>query len=228
MPIVVVMYLLERLICQDCKTTYTAAVPGETANTDKLDPSSPALSAKPKERGYDATAAATIASMRFEMGVPHFRLAEILEQQGIPLAPSTQYKVMDEALRELALAVVGELEKVAGQDSELAINDDTRARIMALERQKDASFAQAPPKKSRQKSSGDAAKPERKAVQTSAIVCQGDEHTICLYYTGHAKAGENLGDHVLEHRPKGAPPIKQMCDGLSANLQFVLTGRPHH
>ena len=226
-------------MCPSCKTTFTAKVPGEERDRSGLDPSVPALAGTVKERSFDASAAASIASLRFEMGVPHFRLAEVQTQQGVPLAPGTQYKVMADALRTPGEAVFGVLERLAGQDGALFINDDTNARIMDLERENKAKAeaAKAAAAKPKVAPSAPAAKvkteakngaptgkgaakatgePDRKKVQTSALVVRAGERTICLYYTGRRNAGENLA-RVLAHREAGEATPLQMCDGLSAN-----------
>jgi transposase len=236
-PLVLTIYLLQRLLCPSCKTTFTAAAPGEQRDRSGLDPSAPDLAGTVKERSYDPSAAAAIASLRFEMGVPHFRLAEVQTQQGVPLAPGTQYKVMADALRIPGEAVFGVLERHAGQEGGLFINDDTNARIMDLERENkakaeatkaaagkakaDAPVTKVKPKaKAAAPSGADGAKgagePDRKKVQTSAIVVRVGERTICLYYTGRRNAGENLAK-VLAHREDGEATPLQMCDGLSAN-----------
>jgi len=226
-PLTLTLYELERLLCQNCKTTFTANVPGEALDTSKLDPSTPLLAGQVKERSFDASAAAQIASLRFEMGVPHYRLAEIQAQQGVPLAASTQYRVMDEALRQPATAVFKDLTKKAGAAGELYLNDDTKARVMSLEQEakKAREAAQnslkettAPPDDAKKTNLSDhkSRTPPIPKVQTSAIVTRFGEQTICLYFTGHKNAGANLAD-ILAHRAKGAPIPKQMCDALAGN-----------
>lgn len=236
-PLLLTLYLLQRLVCPSCKTTFTATVPGEERDRSGLDPSAPALAGTVKERSFDASAAASIASMRFEMGVPHFRLVEVQAQQGVPLAPGTQYKVKADALWTPGEAVFGVLERLAGQNGDLFVNDDTTARIMDLERENKANAEAAKAAAEMAKADGPAVQvttkakdaapsgkdapksvgePDRKKVQTSAIVVKAGEKTICLYYTGRRHAGENLAQ-VLAHRADGAATPQQMCDGLSAN-----------
>lgn len=209
-PLVLNLYALQRLLCEACKATFSAIVPGEKRDKTGLDPSTSEFRGAVKERIVDASCAAAIASLRFEMGVPHFRLAEIQAQQGVPLAPSSQYTIMDDAFRKPATALIGELEKRAGADSNLFINDDTRARIMEIERNQKTA-----PETDSTKPTTDT-KSTRKKVQTSAIVARSGDQTIALYYTGHRNAGENLA-RILANRASDAPVPLQMCDGLSAN-----------
>jgi len=233
-PILLTIYMLQRLICQACKATFTATPPGEARDRSGVDPSAPEEAGSIKERVFAPSAAAQIASLRFEMGVPHFRLADIQAQQGSPLAPSTQYKVMDSALREPATAVFGELVRLAGASGELFINDDTRARVMDLEqgvkKARETALAQALKNSDASTVNGAAKKPSRlkrtdaagnniprQQMQTTAMIVHCCANTICLYWTGHGHAGDNLAK-VLAHRSSTAPMPKQMCDGLRANL----------
>jgi hypothetical protein len=209
-PLVLNLYALQRFLCEACKATFSAIVPGEQRDRTDLDPSTSELRGAVKERSVDASCAAAIATLRFEMGVPNYRLAEIQAQQGVPLAPSSQYTIMDEAFRAPAKALIGELEKRAGADSNLFINDDTRARIMEIERnQKNTPETESAKPATETKTT-------RKKVQTSAIVARSGDQTIALYYTGHRNAGENLAQ-ILAHRASDASVPLQMCDGLSAN-----------
>jgi len=66
----------------------------------------------------DATpeAAASLACLRFELGVPHYLLADAQAACGMPLAAPTQQQMM-EPLRHQAEAVFHALEKVASKAS---------------------------------------------------------------------------------------------------------------
>lgn len=191
-PLILKIYLLERLICQTCKDIFTAPLPVE----NEASPS------QGREREFDASAGAMLATLRFESGVPHYRLAEIQAQQGLPLAPATQYKVMTEALAKPATVVAQQLKKIAGESGKLFINDDTHGRIIDVER-----GIEKPQEHS-----------HRSKVQTSAIVVQTEEgHTICLHETGVQNAGESLAK-ILSHRDVTETPAPmQMCDGLAVN-----------
>lgn len=222
LPLTLTIYELERLICQLCKTTFTAMVPGEKADISSLDPASPKAAAKPEERVYDPSAAASVAMLRFELGVPHYRLADAQASRGVPLPPSTQIKMM-EPLRKPAEAVFSVLAKLSG-NSHLVIPDDTGIRLLDMERGKvkkpcaDISANGTAPKPELlrpQKVDKETKKGPR--ATTTAIVSKTNDHTICLHYTGFDQAGENLAK-ILVHRSDGQGPPIQMCDALAANF----------
>jgi len=52
-------------------------------------------------------------------------------------------------------------------------------------------------------------------MYTTALRFEG-EHSICLFFTGRAHAGENL-DSILALRYPGLAPIQRLSDGLAAN-----------
>jgi transposase len=220
LPLVLTIYDLARLICNWCKTTFTATPPGETPDTTEIDPSLPTCAGKVKERDASPEAAAMLATLRFELGVPHFRTADAQAAQGVPLPPATQIRMM-ETLRAPGEAVFGALEKIAG-NGELMIPDDTHIRVLDMERGKVASpvkpeVTSEKPPLLRPPRAKDKAGSKGGRGTTSAIIVKVEEKTICLHYTGFAVAGENLGK-ILAHRQGGQGPPLQMCDALSANV----------
>jgi transposase len=222
LPLHLTIYDLQRLICHWCKTTYTATPPGETPDATALDPSLPEIAGRVEERSATPEATASIATLRFEMGVPHYRLADAQAAQGVPLPPSTQVKMM-EPLREPAEAVFGLLEKLAGS-GKLVIPDDTHVRVLDVERGKvmppgdsPAQSAKKPKELLRPKKEGEESVKGPRATTSAVISHLSDGRTICLHYTGFAQAGENLAK-CLAHRAAGMPPPLQMCDALEANL----------
>jgi hypothetical protein len=223
LPLQLTIYDLQRLICHWCKTTFTATPPGETPDATALDPSLPEIAGRVEERNATPEATASVATLRFEMGVPHYRLADAQAAQGVPLPPSTQVKMM-EPLREPAEAVFGVLEKLAGS-GKLVIPDDTHVRVLDVERGKvmppedsqAASAAKKPKELLRPKKEGEEPAKGPRATTSAVISHLSDGRTICLHYTGFAKAGENLAK-CLAHRAADMPPPLQMCDALEANL----------
>jgi hypothetical protein len=219
LPLQLTIYDLQRLICHWCKTTFTATPIGETPDATALDPSLPEIAGRVEERSATPEATASIATLRFEMGVPHYRLADAQAAQGVPLPPSTQVKMM-EPLREPAEAVFGVLEKLAGS-GKLVIPDDTHVRVLDVERGKvkpPEDYQAAKPKELLRPKKEDEEPAKGPRATTSAVISHlSDGRTICLHYTGFAKAGENLAKS-LAHRAAGMPPPLQMCDALEANL----------
>ncbi len=85
-------------------------------------------------------------------------------------------------------------------------NDDTKGRVLALEKQIAAEIEAC-----RQR--GEEC---RTGVFTTGIVAESEGRHIALFFTGRKHAGENLGD-LLDQRPEGLPTPIQMCDALSRN-----------
>jgi transposase len=94
-----------------------------------------------------------------------------------------------------------ELIRQAAQ-GEVLHNDDTRMRVLKLERDP-----------------GD----ERSGVFTSGIISTAAGRQIALYFTGRQHAGENIAD-VLQQRVATAGPAIQMCDALSWNAPKLPEG----
>lgn len=98
------------------------------------------------------------------------------------------------------------LERLAAQ-GEVIYQDDTSVRslpLIAENRRADTApeaSAQAPP---------------RPGMQTTRLVVQGGEHTICLYSAGRQHAGENLDALVRQRAPTADNPIV-MSDALASH-----------
>ncbi len=213
-PLTLVIFHLERLICHTCKTTYTATAPHDSLpQKEKSEP------AQVQERSVDPTAIASLAALRFEMGVPHHRLSQFQESLGVPLPASSQSMMM-EPLREPAEKVFSSLEKTAA-NGDLILNDDTHGRILDLERGNipivPAQIEQKTTKEPLLRPTNICSKKQRKKAITSSIISHYGEHKICLFYTGLLSAGKNLNS-ILIHRKTEANTPLQMCDGASANI----------
>lgn len=172
----------ERLRCSGCGEIITAAMP-EGLTEEKA----------------DASANATVAILRYGMGVPHYRLAKMQKAMGVPLPPSNQYEMV-EMLWTQVIPVYNELLKQAA-DSTLMFVDDTTNRILSMMKNKQE-----------RKSAG-----ERVGIFTTGIVAKKHGQEIQLYFTGGKHAGENLSE-LLKLRDGTLPPPMQMCDALSRNV----------
>lgn len=188
---------LGSLRCALCGEVFTAEAP-EDLGEDK----------------YDEAAMAIVALLKYGTGLPFYRLSRLQLSFGIPLPPSTQWKLC--AITGEALAPVFlELARFAAQAGLLYI-DDTTAKILGPVRQPGAP---PPPASINDGLSvlGPALRPEdRTGTFTSGIVSYVDNQPIVLYFTGWRHAGDNL-EQVLGLRAPGAGLPIQMCDALSRN-----------
>jgi transposase len=192
-PLQATVYAMEQLRCGSCGQIFSAEPPAEAG------------AAK-----YDASAAATLALLKYGTGVPFHRLERLQESVGVPLPASTQWEIVSQFAAQLQPARE-ELERQAAQ-GRVAHNDDTRMKVLELLPSADA----------RKPSAGgdDEASevgPERTGVFTSGIVSLVENHKVALFFTGRRHAGENL-TQVLRRRDAGLAPLIQMCDALSRNV----------
>jgi transposase len=177
-PLKATVYELLRLRCNLCGEIFTPELP----------PGTP-------ESKYDDSVAAMIAFLRYGCGLPLHRLGKLQKNLGTPLAPSTQWDILDAAAHVLA-PVHSEMTKQAAQGSILH-NDDTTMKVLSFLNNTDAEST-------------------RKGIFTSGIVSINQSQPIALFVTGHHHAGENLNDILSQRNPELALPI-QMCDALSRN-----------
>lgn len=197
-PLVLNVYLLERFICNLCKTTFTAPSPvGSQERTvdDSLDED------KVGRCDHNAMANAVVAILRFWYGVAHYRLAKIQGSLGMALPVGTQYRMV---LRVFSAAesIYDHLISEAALGA-LFFADDTAIKIL------DWLAGKGPPNKSNDK-------PKKKA-QTSAVISRSREgRTIVIYLTNGEEAGA-LVTTILEKRDASQGPLIYMCDGLAAN-----------
>lgn len=190
-PLNLSIYLLQRLLCPECKSSFTAPSPGAgLAHT--VDDNQDQMKAGIVDA--NAGANAMVAGLRFEYGVPHYRLAKIQERRGMALPASNQ----DRMLKQVAFSAAPVHETLIrmAADGDLLQSDDTRMKILG-----------------HLKSGQD---PPLKKTQTTVIISHVKGRTITLHVTGVAQAGVNVSS-VLESRTKGLPTPIHMCDGLSAN-----------
>jgi transposase len=152
---------------------------------------------------YDATAAAMVALLKYGAGLPFYRIEKLQAGFGIPLPSATQWEIVARTAKLLEPAHDELLNQAAQAD--LVHNDDTAAKILEL--------GSAPPGDAPADDGDD----ERTGIFTSAIVAEGEQHRIALFFTGQKHAGENLAGVLARRRAELAAPI-QMCDALSRNL----------
>jgi transposase len=111
-----------------------------------------------------------------------------------------------ELVGDCAYPIFKYLEQMAAQ-GEVIYQDDTLGRILTLIEENRGAAAQA-------KATDDA--PARTGRQTTALIVQGGERRICLYYTGRRHAGENLEALLAKQAPERGNPLV-MSDALRSN-----------
>ncbi len=193
-PLSAALWELEKLRCNLCGKIQTAKAPPEVG-----------------EKKYDAAAAATIALLKYGMGMPFNRLEGLQKNYEMPLPAATQWDIVDAAQKEVAPAHSALIELAAQGD--VLHNDDTTMRVRSIDAARE---------KAAEEEGADEDKKKRKGTFTSGIVSIKDDRRIALFFTGRQHAGENLED-VLKARPKDAEPPIQMCDPLSANMPAALS-----
>jgi hypothetical protein len=185
-----IRYELEKLRCSACGMVFTAAL-SEEAGEDK----------------YSPRARAVLAVSRYYLGLPFYRIEGYQAMLGVPVPDATQWDQV-EKVGDCGYVVFEHLEKVAAQ-GELIYQDDTSVRILSLRGENLQMRAQA-------EARGFSRPTERTGMYTTALVVKVGEHTICLYYSGRAHAGENLKALLLQRQAERDKPLV-MSDALSRN-----------
>src|SRR4029450_11713163 len=146
--------------------------------------------ATPPEVGadkYSARARAVLVLGRYYLGVPLYRLEGYQAMVGVPVSDATQWDQI-ERVADCAYPVFEQLQTLAAQ-GKVIYQDDTHVRILSLIAENRQAHAEETPV-------------ERTGMYTTGLVVQQDEHTICLYFSGRAHAGENL-EALLTRREAG-------------------------
>lgn len=218
-PLVVTIFLLQRLVCQDrsCRAVFKAPLPDVVQSPRFSDEKSGTIDTieteivdarrsrtQEKERTYDNSAAAMVVCMRYEFGVPHERLSVIQYNAGMPLPQSTQWGLVMQCFE--ASAIIYRYLWWLASSGKLVLNDDSWMRIL---------FSKGNEYKGQKIYNKDGS--IRKKIQTTAIVSFVDDREVVLYATGYKNAGENLNDLLSARSPDLAKP-DQMCDGLPQNI----------
>jgi len=145
---------------------------------------------------YDASVKTSIVLSRYYLGLPFHRLDTFQKLVGVPLPDATQWDLAKQLFEDVFPVFVKLVEHAA--QASLMYHDDTGARILSLlEENKHLS------------------KGARYGIHSSGFVTVAD-HTIVLYFTGRAHAGENL-DKLLDFRDEGLAKPTQMSDASSSN-----------
>ena len=160
--------------------------------------------ALPEEAGdekYHSSARSALALSRYFLAVPFYRLEAYQRLVGVPVPDATQWDQV-ERVADCAYMVFEHLVNLAAQ-GELIYQDDTPVRILSLIKENQglemALGANA-----------------RTGMQSTALVVESGEQTICLYFSGRAHAGENL-KALLEKRDAERDPPLVMSDALAHN-----------
>ncbi len=186
-----IRYELERLRCSACGQVFTAKAPPEAG-----------------ESKYNARARAALVMSRYYLGVPFYRLEAYQALVGVPVPDATQWDQV-ERVADSAYMVFEYLVVLAAQ-GHLIYQDDTPVRILSLMKE-NAQWQQAKEPAAQTSESS-----ERTGMQSTALVVEVGEHTICLYFSGRNHAGENLKE-LLEKRQDGLDKPLVMSDALSRN-----------
>jgi hypothetical protein len=183
-----VRYELEKLRCSACGQILTASVPA-AAGTEK----------------YTSRARAVLALARYYLGLPWQRLEGFQALVGVPVPDATQWD-QGELVGDCTHPIFKCLEQLTAQ-GEVIFQDDTQGRVLTLIEENQIARAQAQGK----------TKPGvRTGMPTTALIVQGGDRRICLYYTGRRHAGENLEVFLTKREPGRSKPLV-MSDALSSN-----------
>lgn len=148
---------------------------------------------------YSEKAKSVLAVFHYGMGLPFYRLARLQAMQGIPIPVSTQSDLMA-SIAGPVHAVFNHMVMVGAQ-SDCIYQDDTGVCIQELL------------KENKQQAPG-----VRRGQFTSGFIARG-EHTVVLYFSGRAHAGENFS-HLMDLREETSGAVIRMADALSANSAY--------
>lgn len=196
-PLSLKVFLLARLICHSCKTTFTAESPVLKTVDDTKSPDEE----KTGRCDKNAKANATVGCLRFQYGVPHYRLAKIQKNSGMGLPVSTQYRMLKQVYYA-GTEIYKFLIYLAAQGSIIKA-DDTGFKIL------DWLAGKGPPGKVRDT-------PRKKATTTAIVSDSPKGNKIVLYMTGAREAGHNVRKMLLKRHGDREAPL-YMADGLAAN-----------
>jgi transposase len=183
-----IRYDVEKLRCSACGERFTARLPEEVG-----------------DEKYHPNARAALALSRYFLSVPFYRLETYQAMVGVPVPDATQWDQV-EGVADSAYMVFEYLVNLAAQ-GELIYQDDTPVRILSLIQENKGLETVA------NQTTGSSL---RTGMQSTALVVESGGHTICLYFSGRAHAGENL-KAVLAKREAGLDPPLVMSDALEHN-----------
>ena len=185
-PLEAEKFRLEALRCNACGAIFNADAP-EAAKGPK----------------YRASAVAVLAALHYTFGMPFHRQDQLQKSLGVPVAASTQWKLLNEA--EPVLRPVYEALERHAAGSRLVHVDDTYLQLLqpttgTLLRRKPETVGA-----------------HRTGLFTTGILAVDEQdRRVALFVTGRQHAGENLVD-LMKMRPPDLPPPIIMSDALSRN-----------
>lgn len=177
----------DQLRCGGCGVVYTAAAPADAQG--------------PK---YTDSAAAMLALLRYGIGLPLNRLAQLQQNLATPVPATTQWEVVRDRVSAVEPVFYELVARAA--DGRILHNDDTSMPILEFMGKRRVALL----------AKGELVDPERTGLFTTAIVSVLDHRLIALFFTGRKHAGENLKD-LLAQRDEALDPPIHMCDGLDRN-----------
>jgi transposase len=177
------IYRPQRLRCPVCGQIFTAGLPKEVMTQSRA----------------DNGAKAVVSLLKYRGGVPFYRQGQIQSLLGAPISPSEIWEMTKDVADALQPVYAAICEHASS--AELVQNDDTKARILSIMKDKE-----------QRKGTPEADK--RTGMFTTAMlaVLPKIDVKIALFFTGVKHAGENLND-LLDQRPKDLPVPIQQCDG---------------
>lgn len=177
------IYRPERLRCPVCGKIFTATLPQEVTVGSRT----------------DSTAKAIVSLLKYRGGIPFYRQGHIQEILGAPVSPSEIWEMTEDVADAVQPVYATMCEHAAA--AELVQNDDTKARILSV-------------MKDRKDREGTDQEDKRSGTFTTGILAtlQNLGVKIALYFTGVKHAGENL-DNLLNKRPEELSSPIQQCDG---------------
>ena len=161
-PVSLTIFSLERFVCSLCAQSFTAKSPAEEKGPE-VDTSHAEDDFPTARCDSSATANAMVALLRYEYGVPNYRLAKIQGRLGLTLPESTQWRMITQVAASAGF-IFQELVKVAAQGS-LMMNDDTKMQVLDIIKAK----SQSPPGIDNKNT------PIRKSTRTSTVVAKTAE-----------------------------------------------------
>ena len=177
------IYRPERLRCPVCGKIFTAALPKELTEGTRA----------------DGTAKAIVSLLKYRAGIPFYRQGQVNEILGTPISPSEIWEMTEDVANAVQPVYAAMCEYAAV--AELIQNDDTKARILSVI-------------KDRAARKGTSEEDERTGTFTTGILASLEKLgvKIALFFTGVKHAGENLED-LLDKRPEDLSAPIQQCDG---------------
>jgi transposase len=160
-PITGTKYERERMRCHTCGSVFKASLPEGVSNEK-----------------YDASAKVSIVMNKYGMGTPFYRLGMQQAQQLIPLAPSVQWELAEDAANGY-LPVWLEFKRLVAK-ADLIFIDDTPFKILA----------------------------DGKKQPLTGIVARIGERWITLYLIGPEAAGKKLAEILKSRPQHLSPPLQ--------------------